>query len=133
MYESLFNRYYSDQALYGYGISPTFYRSPIFQSGSAVNHGTFSSILKSALKFAKPAAKFLAKKGIRATADTANKMLDGKSLKQSLSEVGGETYNRTKRNISKSIRQQLNNSSKSRKRPRLMRRKKQKIKRKRYI
>lgn len=139
MYESLFDRYYRDQAIYGYGVSPTFYRAPIFQRGSG--HGAFSSILKSAMQLVKPAAKFLGKKAVQATADTANKLIDGKSFKQSLREVGGEQYDRVKRNISKSIRGQLSKSSRSRARarPRMVaaavkkRSKKKSKKRKRYI
>lgn len=116
MYESLFDRYYRDQANYGYGVSPTFYRAPIFQRGSGINHGAFSSILKSAMKVMKPAAKFLGRKAVQATADTANKLLDGKSFRQSIAEVGDENLDRVKRKISKSIRTQLHRSSKTRKR-----------------
>ena len=97
MYDNLFEKYYADQALYGFGVSPTFYRSSIFQRGSGVNHGAFSSILKSALRLAKPAAKFIGKKAIRAAGDTASKMIDGKSFGQSLSEVGADQYDRVKK------------------------------------
>lgn len=142
MYDNLFEKYYADQALYGFGVSPTFYRSSIFQRGSGVNHGAFSSILKSALRLAKPAAKFIGKKAIRAAGDTASKMIDGKSFGQSLSEVGADQYDRVKKNISKSIRRQLHASSKQKRkrltarprpRKRVIKKKRKKPKRKIYI
>ena len=99
-------KYYKNQAIHGYGISPTFVKAPIFYKGHG--SGAFGNILKSVMRVGKPllkkGAKYIAKKGIDSLADFGHELLNEKPASQAFKNSMVRQFDHTKADVAHALK-----------------------------
>ena len=109
------NKYYSNQAIHGYGAQPTFVKGNVFFKG----HGVFSNILGSVLKAATPmlkkTGKYAARQGLNSLANFSNEMLEGNSAKDAMRNTASRVLDHTKDDLSHILKNKLRYNSRKRK------------------
>ena len=103
------NKYYKNQAIHGYGVSPSFIKAPVFYKGHG--SGAFGNILKTVMKIGKPllkkGAKYVAKKGIDSLADFARELVDEKPVSQAFKNSMIRQFDHSKADIAHAIKKKL--------------------------
>ena len=103
------SKYYKNQAIHGYGVSPSFIKAPVFYKGHG--SGAFGNILKSVMKIGKPllkkGAKYVAKKGIDSLANFGRELVDEKPISQAFKNTMVRQFDHSKTDIANAIKKKL--------------------------